>query len=133
MEYLLDTNICIYIIKKKPVEVLERFQSLPLGDVGISTITLAELQYGIAKSTQPEKNQQALQQFLIPLEIVEFGYEASIVYGELRAHLEKTGQPIGALDMLIAAHAISLDITIVTNNEREFRRAPNLKVENWAQ
>lgn len=133
MEYLLDTNICIYIIKKKPVEVLERFQSLPLGDVGISTITLAELQYGIAKSTQPEKNQQALQQFLIPLEIVEFGYEASIVYGELRAHLEKTGQPIGALDMLIAAHAISLDITIVTNNEREFRRAPNLKVENWVQ
>lgn len=133
MEYLLDTNICIYIIKKKPVEVLERFQSLPLGDVGISTITLAELQYGIAKSTQPEKNQQALQQFLIPLEIVEFDYEASVVYGELRAHLEKTGQPIGALDMFIAAHAKSLDITIVTNNEREFRRVPNLKVENWVQ
>ncbi len=133
MKYLLDTNTCIYIIKKKPVEVLERFQSLPLGDVGISTITLSELQYGVAKSTQPEKNQQALQQFLIPLEIVEFDYEASVVYGELRVHLEKTGQPIGALDMLIAAHAKSLDITIVTNNEREFRRVPNLKVENWVQ
>ena len=131
MEYLLDTNICIYIIKKKPIEVLERFQTLALGDIGISTITLAELQYGVAKSTHPEKNQQALQQFLIPLEIVEFDYEASVVYGEVRAYLEKIGQPIGALDMLIAAHAKSMDVTIVTNNEREFKRVPDLKVENW--
>ncbi len=101
MEYLLDTNTCIYIIKKKPMEVLERFQALSLGSVGISTITLAELQYGVAKSAHPEKNQQALQQFLIPLEIVEFDYEASVVYGEVRAYLEKIGQPIGALDMLL--------------------------------
>lgn len=131
MEYLLDTNTCIYIIRKKPIQVLERFQSLPLGGVGISTITLAELQYGVVKSAHPEKNQQALQQFLIPLEIVEFDYEASVVYGEIRTYLEKIGQPIGPLDMLIAAHAKSLDVTIVTNNEKEFRRVPDLKVENW--
>ncbi len=131
MEYLLDTNTCIYIIKKKPTKVLERFQALSLGSVGISTITLAELQYGVAKSTQSEKNQQALQQFLIPLDIVDFDYQASLIYVEVRTYLEKMGQPIGPLDMLIAAHAKSLDVTVVTNNEKEFRRVPGLKVENW--
>lgn len=131
MNYLLDTNICIYIIKKKPPSVFKRFQSLSIGDVGISTITLAELKYGVAKSALKGKNQTALQQFLIPLEIIDFNYEAAIMYGEIRAYLEKSGQPIGSLDMLIAAHAKSLDLTIVTNNEREFRRIQNLKVENW--
>jgi len=81
MNYLLDTNICIYIIKRKPIAVLERFQSLSLGEVGISSITLAELQYGVEKSTNREKNLRALRQFLIPFEIVDFDYEASIIYG----------------------------------------------------
>lgn len=133
MNYLLDTNICIYLIKKKPIAVLERFQSLSLGEVGISSITLAELQYGVEKSTNREKNLHALQQFLIPLEIADFDYDASIIYGQIRSKLEQAGQPIGSLDMLIAAHAKSLNISLVTNNEREFMRVSGLKVENWTQ
>jgi len=133
MNYLLDTNICIYIIKKKPIAVLERFQSLSLGEVGISSITLAELQYGVEKSANREKNLRALQQFLIPLEIVDFDYDASIIYGQIRSQLEQAGQPIGPLDMLIAAHSKSLNITLVTNNKREFMRVPGLKVENWVR
>lgn len=131
MEYLLDTNICIYIIKKKPLVVLEKFQKLPLGIVGISMITLAELQYGIEKSQKPERNQLALNHFLTPLEIIDFDYQASIEYGRIRADLARKGTPIGSLDMLIAAHAKSLDLTLVTNNEREFKRVIGLKVENW--
>ncbi len=133
MNYLLDTNICIYLIKKKPIAVLERFQSLSLGEVGISSITLAELQYGVEKSTNREKNLHALQQFLIPLEIADFDYDASIIYGQIRSKLEQAGQPIGSLDMLIAAHAKSLNISLVTNNEREFMRVSGLTVENWTQ
>jgi tRNA(fMet)-specific endonuclease VapC len=131
MEYLLDTNICIYIIKKKPVEVFERFKNLTIGDIGISTITLAELQYGIEKSSNPEKNREALEKFLTPIEILEYGYNATIEYGKIRAELEKKGVPIGPLDMLIASHAISLDVILVTNNMREFERIPSLKTENW--
>lgn len=131
MEYLLDTNTCIYIIRKKPIRVLERFQSLSLGSVGISSITLAELQHGVVKSVHFNENQQALHEFLVPIDILDFDYEAAMRYGEIRAYLEKTGQLIGPLDMLIAAHAKSLDVTVVTNNEKEFKRVPGLKVENW--
>jgi tRNA(fMet)-specific endonuclease VapC len=133
MIYLLDTNICIYIIKKKPVNVLERFKELSLGSVGVSTITLAELEYGIRKSASPEKNLEALNQFLVPLDILSFDYEATIAYGKIRAELEKKGTPIGPLDTLIAAHALSLNLTLVTNNEKEFNRIVALKVENWAK
>jgi tRNA(fMet)-specific endonuclease VapC len=131
MEYLLDTNICIYIIKKKPAEVFEKFKNLTLGDVGISSITLAELQYGIEKSSNSEKNREALEKFLTPIEIIDYGYDATVEYGKIRAELEKKGVPIGPLDMLIASHAKSLDVILVTNNVREFMRIADLKIENW--
>ncbi len=133
MEYLLDTNICIYIIKKKPEIVLERFRGLALGSVGISAITLAELEYGIRKSGSPDRNLEALNQFLVPLDIKDFDYNATVVYGKIRASLERVGTPIGPLDTLIAAHALSLNVTLVTNNEKEFSRVSGLKIENWAK
>jgi len=133
MIYLLDTNICIYIIKRKPAIVLEKFSQLPLGSVAISTITLAELEYGVQKSTNPEKNIEALTQFLVPLDILAFDYEATITYGKIRADLEKKGSLIGPLDTLIAAHALSLNMTLVTNNEKEFNRIAGLKIENWTK
>jgi tRNA(fMet)-specific endonuclease VapC len=133
MEYLLDTNICIYIIKKRPIHVFDKFKSLPIGSIGISTITLAELQFGIMKSSDPEKNQEALDKFLTPLEIIDFDFKATIDYGKIRADLEKKGTPIGPLDTLIAAHAKSLDLTLITNNEKEFGRIPGLKIENWTK
>jgi tRNA(fMet)-specific endonuclease VapC len=133
MEYLLDTNICIYIIKKKPVEVFEKFKTLTIGDVGISSITLAELQYGVEKSSNSEKNREALEQFLTPIEIIDYGYEATIEYGKIRSTLENKGIPIGPLDMLIASHAKSLDVILVTNNVNEFERIAGLKIENWTK
>ena len=133
MEYLLDTNICIYIIKKKPAEVFERFKKLTIGDVGISSITLAELQFGIEKSSNSEKNREALAKFLTPIEIIDYGFDATVEYGIIRAELEKKGIPIGPLDMLIASHAKSLDVILVTNNVREFERIAGLKIENWAK
>ena len=131
MNYLLDTNICIYIIKQRPAQVLEKFKGLSVGDIGISAITLAELQFGIMKSSNPEKNREALDKFLTPLEVVDFGYLATIEYGKIRAELEKKGTPIGPLDILIASHAKSIGATLVTNNVREFKRVTELKIENW--
>lgn len=133
MKYLLDTNICIYIIKKKPAIVIEKFITMPLGSIGISTITLAELQYGIRKSSNPEKNLTALNQFIIPLEVIDFDYNATIEYGFIRADLEKKGTPIGSLDTMIGAHAKSRGLTLVTNNEGEFERIFGLKIENWTK
>ncbi|MFC0610136.1 type II toxin-antitoxin system VapC family toxin [Rufibacter quisquiliarum] len=133
IEYLLDTNICIYIIKKRPEIVLERFKELSLGSVGISAITLAELEFGIRKSSNPDRNLEALNQFLVPLDIKDFHYNATVEYGKIRANLEKAGTPIGPLDTLIAAHALSLNATLVTNNEKEFNRVTGLKIENWAK
>src|SRR5688500_10505061 len=114
MLYLLDTNICIYIIKKKPLDVLEKFKKTPLGEIGISSITLAELEYGISKSSNPAKNRIALNQFIIPLEILNFDISASIEYGSIRAKLETQGKIIGPLDTLIAAHARSMNLILVT-------------------
>lgn len=133
MEYLLDTNICIYIIKRKPIAVFERFKNLPIGSIGISSITLAELQFGIRKSSDPERNQEALDKFLTPLEIVDFDHQAAVEYGIIRADLERRGTPIGPLDTLIAAHAQSLGVVLITNNEKEFLRVQQLKVENWTR
>lgn len=127
----MDTNICICIIKKRPVQVFQKFKSLSVGDIGISSITLAELQFGVMKSSNPERNQEALDKFLTPFEILDFGYHATIEYGKIRATLEAKGTPIGPLDMLIASHAKSLGLTLVTNNVREFIRIPGLKIENW--
>ena len=133
MKFILDTNICIYIIKKKPAQVFEKFKGLPLGSVGISSITLAELEYGVKKSSQPEKNQIALKQFLIPLEILDFDTNAAAEYGKIRTDLERNGTPIGPLDTLIAAHVKSLELILVTNNEKEFKRVAGLQIENWTQ
>ncbi len=132
MKYLLDTNICIYIIKRKPPEVLARFTQHNLGDIGISSITVAELSYGVQKSQRIEQNQQALEQFLLPLEVAEFDAVAGLFYGKARASLERKGTPIGSMDLLIAAQALSLGLTVVTNNAKEFDRVENLIVENWA-
>ena len=131
MKLLLDTNICIYLIKRKPPEVLRKFNTYQVGDLGISSITVAELQYGVQKSQFPSRNQQALEQFLLPLQIVDFDNAAAVIYGNIRAILEKRGTPIGSLDTLIAAHAVSLQITLITNNVKEFSRVPNLELDNW--
>jgi tRNA(fMet)-specific endonuclease VapC len=131
VNYLLDTNICSYIIRQKPQVVLQKFQALAAGDVAVSAITVAELQYGVAKSQQPERNQIALYQFLAPLVILPFTEETAVFYGNLRAQLEKNGSPIGALDTLIAAHALAERLILITNNQREFARVPGLQVENW--
>src|SRR5450432_2347244 len=132
MPYLPDTNICIYIIKKNPQSVLDKLTSIQPGEIGISMMTVAELQYGARKSANPEKNFTALSKFLIPFDLYDFNYSASIEYGIIRSSLETKGTPIGPLDTLIAAHAISLNFTLVTKNEREFQRVDGLKVENWA-
>jgi tRNA(fMet)-specific endonuclease VapC len=128
--YLLDTNICIYIINIRPPQVLAKFREHPPGAVAISTVTACELAFGVAKS-QSERNQRALQMFLAPLEILPF--EESVVwqYAQLRSALERQGQPIGALDMMIAAHALALGAVLVTNNAKEFSRVADLRIENW--
>jgi tRNA(fMet)-specific endonuclease VapC len=131
MKLLLDTNICIYIIKRKPVTVLERFRDYQVGDIGISSITLSELRFGVAKSEYRAKNAKALEEFITPLELVPFGEEAAFAYGEIRAALAKAGTVIGPMDMLIAAHAVALSVPLVTNNAREFERVSDLDVLDW--
>lgn len=133
MKYLLDTNICIYVIRQKPPQVLQRFYAHHPGDIGISVITVAELQHGVYKSSQPAQSAKALAQFLLPLTEIDFTPEAAQVYGEIRAHLEKHGMSIGPLDLFIAAHALQLNLTVITNNVGEFSRVPGLRVENWAE
>lgn len=128
--YLLDTNTCIYIINRRPPGVFDRFAGLRQGQVVISSITGAELAFGVEKSGS-RRNLDALDMFLAPLEVLPFDEAAMRQYGKLRSHLEAKGTPIGALDLLIAAHALALGAVVVTNNEREFRRVPALVVENW--
>jgi tRNA(fMet)-specific endonuclease VapC len=134
MKYLLDTNICIYIINEKPAKVLRKFEQYPISEFGISSITHAELQYGVEKSRHTKTNQIALNEFLLPLTILPFhGINLVKCYGEIRASLESAGKVIGPLDMLIAAHALSMGLTIISNNIREFSRIPKLKCENWVR
>jgi tRNA(fMet)-specific endonuclease VapC len=135
VRYLLDTNICITMIKQRPLRVMEKFRACDVGDIGVSSITVSELWYGVAKSlNQASKaaNSKALRQFLLPLNVVSYDERAAEAYGEIRAALEQAGEPIGGMDLLIAAQAVSLGIPLVTNNEREFTRVPDLIVENWA-
>jgi len=133
MRYLLDTNICIYIAKQKPPGVLARFQRLRPGDVGMSVITYLELVYGAWKSQRREENLERIKELepLIPVLPMDAGTGRH--YGQVRAELERKGSPIGAYDLLIAAHALSLGLTLVTNNVREFRQIAQLRVENWAE
>jgi tRNA(fMet)-specific endonuclease VapC len=129
---LLDTNTCIYIINNRPPNVLEKFRKYKAGEVGISSIAASELAYGVAKSGSL-KNRKALEMFLAPLQILPFDSQCLWFYADLRASLEKQGQSIGPMDTLIAAHALSIGGTLVTNNVKEFVRVPKLKLENWFQ
>jgi tRNA(fMet)-specific endonuclease VapC len=131
MRFLLDTNICIYLIKQRPLQVREKFNAYSVGEIGVSSITVSELWYGVAKSQRRKANRRALRQFLLPLTVATFDETAAQAYGEIRAALEENGRPISAMDMLIAAHAVSEGVVLVTNNEREFARVPDLTVENW--
>lgn len=127
---LLDTNTCIYIINNRPPEVLERFRSYKAGEIGISSIAASELAYGVSKSGSI-KNRKALGMFLAPLQVLPFDVQCLWFYADLRASLEKKGLTIGPMDTLIAAQALSIDGTLVTNNLKEFSRVPKLKLENW--
>lgn len=133
MKYLLDTNICIFVINNRPEIVRRKMQGISVGDVGISSITVSELLYGVSKSAQVERNQAALDKFLMPLEVLAYDENAARRYGVIRAFLESKGMPIGPMDLMIAAHALALNVTVVTNNVREFQRIPGLKVEDWTQ
>lgn len=132
MKWLLDTNVCIAVIRQRPESALRRLRGKQVGQVGLSTITLAELEFGAAKSLQPARARAALREFLLPLEVVPFDEAAADAYGTVRAAMEKKGRPIGPLDTLIAAHALALGTVLVTNNTREFRRVPGLSVEDWS-
>lgn len=131
MTYMLDTNICVYAMKRKPETVLRRFRAELDSGICISSITLAELEYGMKHSSNPAKNEQALLRFLVPLSVLSFGPAAASEYGEIRACLQDKGTPIGPLDMLIAGHARAENLVLVTNNIREFERVPGLCLENW--
>lgn len=133
MKYMLDTNICISLIRYKPQSLIERLTACAPGEVGVSSITIAELAHGVNKSNQVEKNLSALEQFLLPIEIADFDQQASVTYGFVRAFLEREGKIIGSMDLLIGAHALSLGVILVTNNTGEFQRIPKLKVEDWIE
>ena len=132
MNYLLDTNICIYIINKKPPAVVKRIQSKQPEQIAISSITLAELEYGIVRSRYPDRNRIALLEFLFPFMILDFDQMASVDYGWIRSFLESKGKPIEPMDLLLAAQAKSRNMILVTNNEKEFNRIDGLQTENWA-
>ncbi len=131
MRYMLDTDICIYVINDRPPGVLQALKDHESQGLGISAVTVAELYFGVAR-TGSERNLRALRQFLSALEIVAFNDSAAEVFGSLRAWLTSQGTPIGPFDTQIAAHAQALGVTLVTNNTREFLRVPGLRVENWA-
>ena len=130
MRFMLDTNICIYTIKHRPPEVIAALRAHESAGLGLSSVTVAELYFGVAKSGSA-RNLSALEQFLAPLELADFDRSAAASYGPLRAAMEAAGAPIGPLDTQIAAHALALGVTLVSNNTREFARVPGLRLENW--
>jgi len=130
LQYMLDTNICIQVIKTYPPELLERFNALA-EQLCISAITLGELHYGAEKSARRLQNLQAIEHFSARLDVLSFSPKAAAHYGQMRAELERAGTPVGPHDMLIGAHARSEGLIVVTNNRREFDRMPGLRVENW--
>ena len=130
--FLLDTNICIYVMKRHPPQVITQFEAVATEPIGISVITLAELEHGVIKSQAQIRNRGALDAFLLNVEVIDWGQKAAKVYGEICTALERQGMIIGQMDLMIAAHCLSLDRVLVTNNVREFERVPGLKVENWA-
>ncbi len=133
MHYLLDTNICIYLIKKRPKEVLHHFKQHSPQDVAISIITLFELQYGIEKSQYPQQSKAALKKFLLPFNLINMDRSSALESAVIRAQLEKKGMPIGPYDLLIAGIARSQNMVLVTNNIKEFQRVDNMHLENWVE
>lgn len=131
LRYLLDTNTCIAIIKERPKEVATKLARVTVGEVGISSIVLAELCFGVERSQKRKQNQEALSDFIEYVAVLDWPARAAAEYGKIRTHLTKTGNLIGAMDLLIAAHAVTENVVLVTDNLREFRRVPKLKVENW--
>jgi len=129
--YLLDTNICIYVIKKHYQNLKHRIEEESAFNIAISTVTIGELEFGIAKSLYPEKNRIALLEFLGSFEIVPYTDIDTQAFGYIRAYLNKKGIPIGPYDLQIAAQCISRDLVLITNNIKEFERVPDLKIENW--
>jgi tRNA(fMet)-specific endonuclease VapC len=133
MRFMLDTNTCVDLIRERNHDILRRMKRRSPDELCVSSVTLSELEYGAAKSANPERNRLALAQFMTPVSVVSYDGAVAPVYGRVRAELEKAGTPMGPLDTMIAAHALSLGVTVVTNNEREFRRVAGLKVQNWAK
>ena len=131
--YMLDTNICIYIIKKRPTSVLDKLKKTSIEHIYLSSVVEAELRYGADKSKYPAKNHAALDMFLRPLTVLPFDQLAARSYGRIRAELEKKGKIIGSYDMMIAAHCLANGFKVITNNVREFKRVAGLEVENWAR
>jgi len=132
MRVLLDTDVCIYAINRRAPGPLERLRAYSLGDVGISAITYAELRFGVENSAGTEENLERLERFVLPLEAVPFDAEAGRWYGRVRTQMQRAGLPIGGNDFLLAAHALSLGVTLVTGNVHEFERVKGLHVERWA-
>ena len=132
MKYMLDTNICIYVIRKKRQEVIARLVEHDPGDICISAITYAELMHGVEKSAAPDRNRMAAALFLSPITILDFDADAAEEYGQIRFTLDRRGTPIGPMDTLIAAHARAKRLILVTNNMKEFERVDGLELENWA-
>jgi tRNA(fMet)-specific endonuclease VapC len=132
MIYMLDTDICIYTIKRNPPAVFDKLRKLSPDSIGVSSITEAELRFGMSNSSKPAHNHRALDEFLAPFHVVSFDSAAAVHYGEIRSHMKRSGTQIGSMHLLIAAHARSLSAVLVTNNEKEFERVPGLKLENWS-
>jgi len=132
MTHLLDTCICIFLIRNKSKKMQSRFDSFQVGDLLVSAITEAELRFGADKSADPARNHRQLDQFFLTLPVLPFDRSSAVEYGDIRMTLERAGTPIGPLDLLIAAHARALQLTLVTNNLKEFSRVPNLKVADWS-
>ena len=133
IRYLLDTNICIYLIKKRPAEALEHFRQHPPAEVAISIITVFELEYGVQKSRYQQRTRDAMTKFLSPLNIINLDRSSVLEAAAIRAHLEKIGTPIGPYDLFIAGLARSCGMTLVTNNTAEFERVEGLTLENWVR
>ena len=133
MKYMLDTNICIYLIKKKPEKLLRKFSEYAIEEICISSMTIAEMEFGCFRRQYPVRSRIALTEFLSPFRVLDFDSRAAYYYGEIKNHLFKKGKPIGEMDTLIAGHAKAMGLTIITNNMKEFKRVPDLECENWTR
>ena len=133
MKWMLDTDTCIAVIKRQPEKAIKKLRGKSIGQVGVSSVTLSELTFGAEASARPEQNLEALREFLLPLEIAPYEETCAFQYGLVRAKLKKKGRPIGSLDTMIAAHALALDVILVTHNTREFGQVEGLRLEDWLE